>query len=62
MCISGSRRAEDPNNRNIGCDPPNFPTANYIARFPEAYNNANITTMEQIPNFTKPKNRLIDTC
>lgn len=25
--------AEDPNARNIGCDPPNMPTSNYIARY-----------------------------
>jgi hypothetical protein len=31
-------------------------------RYPEIYTNPNITTMDEIPNFTKPKNRLIDTC
>lgn len=28
---------------NIGCDPPAYPTAAYIARHAEAYNNPNLT-------------------
>lgn len=36
-----SRSAEDPNKITIGCDNP-LPTSNYIARFPQAYGNANI--------------------
>lgn len=31
-CQSQLISAEDPNARNIGCDPPNMPTSNYIAR------------------------------
>ncbi|KAJ3552544.1 hypothetical protein NM688_g4097 [Phlebia brevispora] len=28
---------------NVGCDPPRFPTADYINRHPEAYSNPNLT-------------------
>lgn len=28
-----TRVVEDPDARNIGCDPPNMPTSNYIARY-----------------------------
>jgi hypothetical protein len=36
-CLEGAllmryTRVEDPNARNIGCDPPGMPTASYIAR------------------------------
>lgn len=56
-------RTEDPNKRNIGCDPPDYPTAAYIERYKEAYNNPNITTWEQAnKNAPWPRNRLIDTC
>jgi hypothetical protein len=34
--------AEDPSKKNIGCDPVERPTAAYIARYPDAYNNPNI--------------------
>ncbi|KAG8862814.1 hypothetical protein FRB96_000824 [Tulasnella sp. 330] len=46
---------------NIGCDPPNFPTADYINTFTEAYNNPNLTTWEQFGQ-VKPLNRLVDSC
>ena len=32
------------NARNVGCDPPNFPTAKYIERYMDAYTDANYTT------------------
>lgn len=52
---------------NYGCDPPNYPTSNYINNFIEAYTNPNITTWTNPPEEggygqTFPKNRLIDTC
>lgn len=46
---------------NIGCDPPDFPTAKYINTYMESYTNANITTWEQAGQ-PWPKNRLVDTC
>ncbi|WVQ63753.1 uncharacterized protein L199_001906 [Kwoniella botswanensis] len=62
MEVDYIRVYQDPNKRNIGCDPADMPTAKYISMFPEIYNDPNITVMDQIPNFTKPKNRLVDTC
>ncbi|KAI8986834.1 beta-glucan synthesis-associated [Trametes punicea] len=32
---------------NIGCDPPDYPTANYINSHPEAYSNPNLTYWSQ---------------
>jgi len=46
---------------NIGCDPPDFPTAAYIAAYGEAYTNANLTGWTQY-NQTMPKNRLNGGC
>ncbi|WRT69225.1 uncharacterized protein IL334_006209 [Kwoniella shivajii] len=62
MLVDYIRVYQDPNQRNLGCDPAAMPTAKYISLYPDAYNNPNITIMEQIPNFTKPKNTLVDTC
>lgn len=45
----------------IGCDPADHPTAAMIARYPEVYNNPNLTTWEATGN-AWPKNRLKDTC
>jgi len=46
---------------NIGCDPPNFPTASYIGTYLEAYTNANLTGWSNY-NQTMPKNRLNGGC
>jgi hypothetical protein len=46
---------------NLVVNATDHPTADYIARFPEVYNNPNLTTWEQA-GYTFPKNRLIDTC
>nr|XP_019047309.1 glucosidase [Kwoniella bestiolae CBS 10118]OCF26239.1 glucosidase [Kwoniella bestiolae CBS 10118] len=45
----------------IGCDPSDYPTANYITKHADAYNNPNFTTWAEYGQ-TFPKNRLIDTC
>jgi hypothetical protein len=37
--------AEDPARHNIGCDPEDYPTAAYIERYKEAYNNPNIVSI-----------------
>jgi len=39
---------------NIGCDPKNFPTADYIQRHIDSYSNPNLTAW----NYPKPKNGL----
>ncbi|KAF8314472.1 beta-glucan synthesis-associated [Clavulina sp. PMI_390] len=43
------------------CDPPNYPTADYINRHPVPYSNAQLTTWAQA-NETKPKNSIVDQC
>ncbi|KAL7421019.1 hypothetical protein Q5752_003903 [Cryptotrichosporon argae] len=62
MHIDYIRVYQDPNNKNIGCDPADRPTAAYIASMPDAYSDPNITVFDQIPNAVKPKNSLVDTC
>lgn len=46
---------------NVGCSPKDRPTEDYINRHLGAYTNPNFTTWAQA-GFTKPKNRLRDTC
>jgi len=66
MWVDYVRVYQDPKKRNIGCDPKDFPTAEYIAKIPEAFQNPNITTFAQLqdkyPDLKWPKNRLIDSC
>ena len=44
---------------SIGCDPDDFPTASYIEKFSEAYNNPNLTTWVDDYGQTMPKNRCV---
>ncbi|KAF8650091.1 hypothetical protein AX16_005417 [Volvariella volvacea WC 439] len=46
---------------NVGCDPKEFPTADYIQTYPAAYTNANLTLWSDY-NQTWPKNRLLGGC
>ncbi|KAB5596414.1 Beta-glucan synthesis-associated protein SKN1 [Ceratobasidium theobromae] len=46
---------------NVGCDPADYPTADYINNHIVAYTNANLTTWSAA-NFTFPRNRLYDGC
>lgn len=43
---------------NIGCDPPDYPTADYIANHAPAYNNPNLTGWADA-GYTKPRNSLV---
>ncbi|KDQ21152.1 glycoside hydrolase family 16 protein [Botryobasidium botryosum FD-172 SS1] len=61
MLIDYVRVYQPTNARNVGCDPSDYPTAEYIARYPEAYSNYNLTTWAQYGQ-TNPKNKLTDTC
>lgn len=61
MLIDYVRVYQPANAKNIGCDPPDYPTADYINKYMEAYTNFNITTWAQF-NQTNPKNRLRDNC
>ncbi|KAG8727867.1 hypothetical protein FRC11_012281, partial [Ceratobasidium sp. 423] len=45
---------------NIGCDPKDYPTADYINTYIEAYTNPNLTTWVDDYKQRVPKNRLID--
>ncbi|KAI5452688.1 hypothetical protein NCC49_000437 [Naganishia albida] len=45
----------------VGCSPPDYPTAEYIAAHENAYTNANLTIWSDA-GYTFPKNRLKDTC
>ncbi|EIW76863.1 glycoside hydrolase family 16 protein [Coniophora puteana RWD-64-598 SS2] len=63
MLIDYIRVYQPKNGRNIGCDPPGFPTATYIKTYAEAYNNPNITEWgHPIFNQSMPKNRLNGGC
>ncbi|KAJ6567708.1 beta-glucan synthesis-associated [Mycena vulgaris] len=51
-----------PDSINIGCDPPDFPTAAYINTYIEAYTNPNLTTWVDDYHQPIPKNSLLDKC
>ncbi|KAG9048977.1 hypothetical protein FS837_011528 [Tulasnella sp. UAMH 9824] len=46
---------------NIGCDPPDYPTADYINRHINAYTNPNLTIWSQA-GYTFPRNSAYDGC
>ena len=48
--------------KNIGCDPKDFPTANYIQRYSEAYTNPNLTTWVGDFGQTVPGNSFLGQC
>ncbi|KAJ7438652.1 beta-glucan synthesis-associated protein [Mycena galericulata] len=62
LTIDWVRVYQHPNQINIGCDPPDFPTAAYIDTYIEAYTNPLLTTWVNDYNQTNPKNKLVDTC
>ncbi|KAK0496775.1 glycoside hydrolase family 16 protein [Armillaria luteobubalina] len=62
MLIDYIRVYQDPNNINIGCDPPDFPTQAYINTYIEAYSNPNLTTWRDDFQQSFPKNSLVDGC
>ncbi|KAJ7678229.1 beta-glucan synthesis-associated protein [Mycena polygramma] len=47
---------------NIGCDPPDFPTADYINTYIDAYTNPNLTTWVDDYKQTIPKNSFLGQC
>ncbi|KIJ20369.1 glycoside hydrolase family 16 protein [Paxillus involutus ATCC 200175] len=56
-------RVYQPSNaRNIGCDPKDFPTAEYIDTYLEAYTNPNLTTWSGDYGQPIPKNRFLGEC
>lgn len=46
---------------NIGCDPPGYPTQNYIKKHQKMYHNVNLTSFEDA-GYTFPKNKLTGGC
>ncbi|EJF66803.1 beta-glucan synthesis-associated protein [Dichomitus squalens] len=53
---------QDPKNINIGCDPPDFPTAAYINEYIEAYTNPDLTTWVDDYKQAIPKSKLLGQC
>jgi beta-glucan synthesis-associated protein KRE6 len=53
---------QPPNARNIGCDPPDFPTEQYINEHIEAYTNPNLTTWAGDYGKPEPKNSFLGQC
>ncbi|CUA66683.1 Beta-glucan synthesis-associated protein KRE6 [Rhizoctonia solani] len=62
MLVDWVRVYQPKDAHNIGCDPPDFPTRDYINTFIEAYTNPNLTTWVDDYGQVNPKNRLIDKC
>ncbi|KAI9690920.1 MAG: hypothetical protein M1822_008540 [Bathelium mastoideum] len=52
---------QDDDNPLVSCDPPGYPTTDYIATHPELYQNPNITLLRE-SSFPWPKNSLVDGC
>lgn len=66
MLVEYIRVYQHPDHISTTCDPPDYPTADFIAKYPAAYHNPNITTFQDLqkvyPELGWPKNRLIDQC
>jgi len=73
MLVDYIRVYQDPKDINVGCEPPGYPTQDYINRHIEAYTNHNLTTWKDyVLNFTDravpadsfgfPPNNLTDAC
>jgi beta-glucanase (GH16 family) len=67
MEVDWVRVYQDEDKINVGCDPPDFPTKEYIERHYEAYHNPNLTTWTEPRarggmNMQFPGNRLAGDC
>lgn len=62
MRIDWIRVYQPKNAINIGCDPPDFPTATYIEQYIEAYTNPNLTTWVDDYKQPMPKNKFLGQC
>ncbi|KAJ7753458.1 glycoside hydrolase family 16 protein [Mycena metata] len=64
MRVDWVRVYQDPTDAqsSVGCSPTDFPTADYINQYQEAYTNPNLTTWVDDFHQVIPKNRLADTC
>jgi hypothetical protein len=62
MRIDWIRVYQPKGQKNIGCDPPNYPTQAYINAYIEAYTNPNLTTWVDDYKQQLPKNTILDQC
>ncbi|KAI0068616.1 glycoside hydrolase family 16 protein, partial [Artomyces pyxidatus] len=62
MYIDYVRVYQPSNARNIGCDPKDYPTSDYINRYIEAYTNPNLTTWSNDYGQPFPKNKFLGQC
>ncbi|KAA1471582.1 beta-glucan synthesis-associated protein [Dentipellis sp. KUC8613] len=62
MRIDYIRVYQHPDRINIGCDPPDFPTAAYINEYIGAYTNPNLTTWRDDFKQPFPKNSFLKQC
>ncbi|KAF7327601.1 GH16 domain-containing protein [Mycena kentingensis (nom. inval.)] len=62
MRVDWVRVYQHPDRINIGCDPPERPTASYINTYETAYTNPNLTTWVDDYGQPFPKNNLKDQC
>ncbi|CCO28994.1 Beta-glucan synthesis-associated protein KRE6 AltName: Full=Killer toxin-resistance protein 6 [Rhizoctonia solani AG-1 IB] len=62
MLVDWIRVYQPKDSHNIGCDPPDYPTRDYINTYIEAYTNPNLTTWVDDYGQVIPKNRLVDNC
>ncbi|QRV91234.1 glycoside hydrolase family 16 protein [Ceratobasidium sp. AG-Ba] len=62
MLVDWIRVYQPKDAHNVGCDPPDFPTADYINTYIEAYTNPNLTTWVDDYKQVIPKNKLVDGC
>ncbi|CAL1701248.1 unnamed protein product [Somion occarium] len=62
MKVDYIRVYQPPDQKNIGCDPPDFPTAAYIDQYIEAYTNPNLTTWVDDFHQTFPPNSFLSEC
>ncbi|PPQ64628.1 hypothetical protein CVT24_008365 [Panaeolus cyanescens] len=62
MRVDYIRVYQDIRHVNVGCNPPDFPTADYIERHIEAYMNPNLTTWRNDYGRPFPKNSFIQQC
>lgn len=61
MRVDYVRLYQNPDEHFVTCDPPGYPTTEYIASHPEAYNNPNYTHWSDA-GYTWPKNTLMNGC
>ncbi|KAF2470578.1 beta-glucan synthesis-associated protein SKN1 [Lindgomyces ingoldianus] len=61
MRIDYIRIYQDEGNEMVTCDPPGYPTTDYIRKHPEPYNNPNMTSWAH-SKYSWPKNSFMDDC